>query len=245
MHSPIILNERPVIEKRKIEKTGGIVFIGDIHGDFSFLEKICSEHKNYALVQVGDLGLGFNPIEFEMDILTKKIYPHLKSNNNELVLIAGNKDSKQRFYEIRYKVLPYNIYMPADYEVFSINDKDFICVSGAVSFDRSERILNKSYWYDEYFSFEKLNCKKADVLVTHTAPSWCYPENVDDMISPFKEKDMALTVDVKHERQVVGEVFNLCKPSVHVYGHFHSSNLEIINNCVHKLMDIKETWKFI
>jgi hypothetical protein len=38
------------------------------------------------------------------------------------------------------------------------------------------------------------------------------------------------------------EICKLCKPRLHLYGHFHSSWTERVNGCVHKLLDINEIW---
>jgi hypothetical protein len=52
-----------------------------------------------------------------------------------------------------------------------------------------------------------------------------------------------LIEDLMNERSVMDEIFKQCRPSMHFYGHFHSSVTERINCCIHKLLDIHELYE--
>lgn len=226
--------------KRLTKKS--ILFLGDTHGDYDWIKIISGDYTDCAIVHVGDIGLGFHSYKTENEILTKKLLPVLQQNNNDLFLMRGNHDSKQRFAEFRKQNLSY-IHFPEDYEVVELNNKKFMFVGGAISIDRFGRTPGHSYWSDEVVVFEKDKCQEVDVLVTHTAPSWCYPQTVNDMVLGWAREDKTLLEDLKKERNLLDNIFYLTKPSLHVYGHFHSNWNETINNCKHKLMDINEVWE--
>lgn len=227
---------------KQLNKTG-LIFVGDTHGYFDGLKNIAQEVSDFAIVHVGDVGLGFNSLKTELEILTKKLQPHYLKNNNDLIFLRGNHDSKQRFAELRKENLQ-NIYFPKDYETYSINNKTIMFIGGAISVDRCGRTPGVSYWSDEKVVLNEDKCQKCDILVTHTAPSWCFPQSFGDIVYGWAKEDSYLIEDLTNERSIVDKIFNICQPSYHVYGHFHSSWSETINNCEHRLLDINEFWEF-
>lgn len=221
----------------------GLVFVGDTHGYFDALKNIAQEVSDFAIVHVGDVGLGFNSLKTELEILTKKLQPHCIKNNNDLILLRGNHDSNQRFAELRKKNLQ-NIYFPQDYEMYSINNKTIMFVGGAISVDRSGRTPGVSYWSDEKVILKESQCQKCNILVTHTSPSWCFPQTFGEIVHNWALEDSFLIQDLTKERSIMDKIFELCQPSYHVYGHFHSSWSETIRNCEHRLLNINEFWEF-
>jgi len=99
-----------------------------------------------------------------------------------------------------------------------------------------------SYWPGETVVFDRDKCKEVDILVTHTAPTWCFPQQFNEMVYGWTRKDADLIGDLSDERAVMNEICKLCKPKLHLYGHFHSSWSEEINGCKHKLLNINEIW---
>ena len=86
--------------------------------------------------------------------------------------------------------------------------------------------------------------KEVDVLITHTAPSWCFPQQFNEMVYGWATEDAYLLEDLTEERSVMDEIFKKCKPKYHYYRHFHSSWTEEINGCKHKLLNINELYEF-
>lgn len=214
-----------------------LCFIGDVHGDYFFIEDFCKHHRDYVICQVGDLGLGFGTVESEQAYLNS-INKACKANNNAFCVIRGNHDNPARFALFRKKFT--NIYFPEDYEVCEWSTKKIQFIGGAISIDRTARTNGKSYWKDEVVVFNKSKCQKVDILVTHTAPSYCFPQQVNEMVYKWAEVDSSLIKDLTAERAVMDEIFKLCKPSYHVYGHFHATRTEEIAGCKHNLLDINE-----
>jgi len=220
-----------------------IVYIGDIHGDVRFLHSVCLDFENTLLIQVGDAGFGFSSYESELRTL-KIIDNACQERSNNIIFIRGNHDSKNRFLDLNKQNELTNIHFPKDYEVITINNKTYQFIGGAISIDRTGRREALDYWSNEVVDSYLNKCKKVDVLVTHTAPHFCYPQRLSSMVLGWAEQDTTLLKDLNKERQLMTTIFNKCQPELHVYGHFHSSETEVIENCTHKLLDINEVWEF-
>jgi len=63
-----------------------------------------------------------------------------------------------------------------------------------------------------------------------------------EMVYGWARDDAYLLEDLMDERAIMDEIFKNCKPSLHIYGHFHSSWNEEINGCRHRLLSINEIW---
>ena len=48
-----------------------LLFVGDIHGDFSFLRETCENVSEALIIQVGDCGLGFHRKSHEVENLKR------------------------------------------------------------------------------------------------------------------------------------------------------------------------------
>lgn len=220
-----------------------LLFIGDIHGDFHFLNECCYKVEKSLMVQVGDCGLGFHSTTYEEEYL-KKINNTCEQFNNQLLLLFGNHDSRDRFSFFRQKNIFNNITFLDDYDVVKYKDKTIQFIGGAISVDRTGRKEGISYWENEGVVFNRDACQKVDILVTHTAPSHCFPQQFNEMVYGWAREDAYLIEDLTDERAVMDEIFKLCSPSLHIYGHFHSSCIERVNGCVSKLLDINELWEY-
>ena len=153
-----------------------IIFIGDVHGEFKELSnKLANTNvKNSTFIQVGDFGLGFKRKEneaAELNTLNKR----LKDLNNEMYVIRGNHDDPSYFTSNRSYS---NILFLEDYTLLKVEGKNILLVGGAISIDRSWRVLNNSYWLEEVFVYDKIklenalrNFDRVDIVVTHNAPN--------------------------------------------------------------------------
>jgi hypothetical protein len=216
-----------------------LLFIGDIHGDFHFLNECCYKVEKSLIVQVGDCGLGFRSVHYEEEHL-KKINNTCIQYDNHLLLLFGNHDSRERFSLFREKNTFSNITFLNDYDIVNYKNKTIQFIGGAISIDRTGRTLGTSYWENEGVVFNRESCKKVDILVTHTAPSFCSPQSFNEMVYGWAREDAYLLEDLTDERAVMDEIFKICSPKYHFYGHFHFSHSETIKNCTHKLLDINE-----
>ena len=196
-----------------------ILFVGDVHGkwwDYGYIiseEKYDYENPTQGLlkdhfdmsIQVGDFGWGFpNPKLREVEYLENVM------ENSNSKYIRGNHDNpaacrKHRFY---------------------INDgtydeeNEIFHVGGAYSIDHMVRKEGLTWWRDEELSYiELMNCintydeKKPKIMVTHDGP-----ESIINSVFPFYRKDRN-----DRTRQALDNMFEIHKPEIHIFGHWHYS----------------------
>jgi UDP-2,3-diacylglucosamine pyrophosphatase LpxH len=229
---------------KKLNKNKPLLFLGDHHGEWRFLFDIIREKniENCNIISVGDLGIGFKYKKESEYSQSEKLSNMFKEKNINFYGIAGNHDNRF-FFEGKNRIVYENFELFEDYTVAEYNGKTIQFIGGAISIDRTGRREGISYWEDEKVVFDKDKCQKVDILVTHTAPSWCFPQQFNEMVYGWAREDAYLLEDLTDERAVMDEIFKICKPSLHLYGHFHTSVTERINGCIHKLLDINEIWE--
>lgn len=217
---------------------------GDIHGDLNFFSRqIQLLPENSILVQIGDFGTGF----IGRSIFERFVYEwqtELAAKNCFVFVLRGNHDMEETHFEGQY-LLP-NIQFLPDYSVIKINDKNCLFVGGAISVDRKVRRQGVSYWDTEPFIYdceavENIKKEYGEIfgIFTHSAPSYCDPVQFHGIVLDYAKIDPTLTQELLAERKEIDKLFDF-KPKLHVYGHFHHSNLERINDCDHHLLGINE-----
>jgi len=240
---------------------------GDIHGEFKTLlyEIKRKGITNSIILVAGDCGIGFEKAEYYKQ-LYQKLNKTLRKINCLLLLIRGNHDDPQYFQEISRIDYPLMKTLP-DYSVVSFKNHNILCVGGAVSIDRSQRLhamwlakLNKRivkyYWEDEMPVYNptslaefKKNQLLIDIVVTHTAPSFCMPTSKTG-IAGWLLRDNHLEEDISKERLIIDEIYNHLIADRHpisnwFYGHFHTSNTENISDISFRMLDIMELYECI
>lgn len=215
-----------------------LIFLGDNHGAWHELYSIVDykQLKNCYIISVGDLGVGFHNKEYP---LYKTLNSDFKERNINFYGIRGNHDDPS-YFEGDERIVLSNFELIEDYSIFEYNNQIIQFVGGAISIDRTGRREGVSYWSGERVNYKPELLKEVDVLVTHTAPSFCFPQQFNEMVYGWAAEDAYLLEDLTDERAVMDEIFKKCKPKYHYYGHFHSSWSEKINGCKHRLLDINE-----
>jgi DNA repair exonuclease SbcCD nuclease subunit len=228
---------------KTLNKDKPILFLGDHHGAWSQLLDIIETKKikDCYLISVGDSGIGFTSWENQVRI-NERLNEEFKKNNIVFMSIRGNHDDPDYFKGLE-RISLSNFELIEDYTVAEYGDKKIQFIGGATSIDRTGRKEGASYWQREVVNFDRDKCEEVDILVTHTAPSWCFPQQFNEMVYGWAKEDAYLLEDLTEERAIMDEICKLCKPRLHLYGHFHSSWTERVNGCVHKLLDINEIWE--
>ena len=227
---------------KKMDDTKPIFYIGDHHGDWKQLFWFANRLKleNCYLISVGDSGIGFRPKNEQIEninVLNNKF----KKLDITFMSIRGNHDDPS-YYNGDNKIQLDNFQTIEDYTVMEHNGKLIQFIGGATSIDRSMRREGISYWSGESLNFQKDGLQKVDTLVSHTAPSWCFPQGFNEMVYSWAREDADLLEELTDERAVMSEIAKVCQPSLHLYGHFHDSWSEEINGCKHRLLNINEIW---
>lgn len=244
-----------------------ILYLGDLHGNFSLIHQYVKNYdiKDAHIIQVGDFGVGFALLDKERRALG--MFHDLFVKNNVIVwAIRGNHDFKPYFDNDPFGFS--NIRLVPDYTVLELEGKKILCVGGAVSVDREWRytgaqrrgefdvVPGQSWWKDEVFVLEKekvVDLKGINIVVTHTCPSYCPPDNTFGFGS-FVEGiirdtgDVELKTDLNVERQAMNDLFHYLKINGnnidnHYYGHYHKSEVQNYDGIVHRMLGVGELWE--
>jgi len=219
-----------------------IFYIGDHHGDWTQLFWFANRLKleKCHLISVGDCGIGFRQHKQQIEVI-HQLNNKFKKLDIIFMSIRGNHDDPSYFHGAD-RICLSNFELIEDYSVYEHNSKQIQFIGGAISIDRTQRREGISYWSDEGLNFNSKKLQKVDILVTHTAPSWCFPQGFNEMVYSWAREDAYLLEELTDERAVMDEILKACNPSLHLYGHFHDSRNEKINNCNHRLLNINEIW---
>ena len=204
--------------------------VGDIHGKIY-------DYRSYALVtgvrgrqivqpeysvQVGDFGIGFfSPFWHEKEVEWQKQHPQHR-------FIRGNHDDPAKCKT-----------MPGYIEDGTV-EGDVMFVGGAWSIDYDWRTPGIDWWPDEELSYEELDKLitkfgqvKPRVMITHDCPT----EVAWEM---FLSKGLGLG-DNKQIKTRTGEalqaMFDIHKPELWVYGHWHNTRRANIKGTVFQCLD--------
>lgn len=249
-----------------------VVVSGDIHGDFNQLVyKLCMQYgmTDTLLIVAGDCGFGFEKKDYYYS-MAKRNNKRMNSANNWIVFVRGNHDTPEYFDGKVFRRKRF-IAVP-DYSVIQAAGHTILCVSGAISVDRSwrknrwtqltahnhhlvsdEPLACNIYWRDEapVYNEELLDAINEhfaiDTIVTHTAPFFCELTTKNGLDS-WEENDETLLEDVANERETIDKIYNKLYADNHpvthwCYGHFHQSWHSSIDGVLFLMLDIMEFYQ--
>ena len=245
---------------------GNLIFIGDIHQNFAYLKWYAKQRhlENASIIQLGDWGLGFNDYNYDirlMDDLNK----FFEERNIHTYALRGNHDDPF-FWDGHLDNKWTNLHLVKDYTILNICGYDIFFCGGSISIDRKYRLNEMQmyarngqqknlYWFDEKFVLneEKLKeVKGVDIVVTHTAPDFCFPQNVNGKFAPivdhFAYGDPTLKDELMEERLLVTKMWEILKennfPRMWLYGHFHNTHMDTFDGCDFRLLNINEAFEY-
>lgn len=247
----------------------GFFVIGDTHGNHKLIIHRIKSGKleNETFFHVGDFGVGFRDYTKDVHEL-RELNKFLKVKNCHLYVIRGNHDNPA-FFDGNHNYS--NLHLMEDYSVVEVNGDNVLMVGGAVSVDRKLRKDDMQkyasvgrdvelYWYDEGFVLdeEKLkDIKGVRYVITHSSPKFVYPINDQsngvDSHGPFVQRfaweDYGLKDDLNKERNDITRMWELLQDYNFIdkwfYGHFHTSERELIDGTEFILLNINEFYSEI
>ena len=247
----------------RVEDASGVVVCGDIHGHFDELvDMVCDKHgmTDTVVVVAGDCGFGF--CEFaEYQRMMERNADKLRRTNNRIFFVRGNHDNPAYFdgatiCNDRFVAVP-------DYAVIIAAGHTVLCVGGALSFDRKQRLdelcltpadadkfAKGMYWRDEmpFYDAAMLDAiteaHAIDTVVTHTAPSFCWPM-VKDIPPCALHGDPNLRDDLNAERATIDRIYSHLTRAHQpldrwYYGHIHTSARSTVGDTLFVLLSIME-----
>ena len=205
-----------------------IIVSGDIHGDFKTLVfKLCIQYgcTDTLLIVAGDCGFGFDKLGY-YDRVYNTVAGRLRKANNWIVFVRGNHDNpayyaEERINHARWRTVP-------DYSIISVCEHNILCIGGATSIDRYQRMKENArnhvkdvsyYWPDEAPEYKPAELEAIpgtigiDTVITHTAPSFC-ELNSHIGLQSWAEWDSELIKDVASERAVMDQIFQISRAKV-------------------------------
>lgn len=223
-----------------------IYFCGDLHGNLEYLKYIInSQHITNSVIFIcGDVGLGFQP-KWEramIDVINKK----LVLTNNYIIGIRGNHDNPLCFYDtslVKDNGKPMNWLNVPDYTIVDVCNQSILCIGGATSIDRLYRKdVGAGYWLNEYIKYQPKVDSPVNIICTHSAPSFCFPNDKGGIVYEYAQYDLDLLKDIDEERAIMDMIYEDYKNEVThwYYGHFHKSQMQTINKTQFKLLNIGE-----
>lgn len=189
-------------------------FIGDVHGKYGPYKKIIKDCP--WSIQVGDMGVGF----LKEDRVDERKYfanPPFDKMKGKHFFIRGNHDNP----DVCKK---HQMCIP-DGLVF----QNMMFIGGAISIDRASRTIGYDWWPDEellYTELQELVDKfiktKPEIMITHTCPHDLGIELIRRLGFSGKEKDRTSLA--------FQEMWSAHSPKLWVFGHYHLSFDQTINN---------------
>ena len=178
-----------------------MIFIGDIHGGWTYYLQLIQNITHTPTVQVGDLAIGFAG------------YPHPQKIEGNHWFIRGNHDNP---HEIRKHP---NYLGDFGYR----EDWDLFYVGGADSIDKQWRTIGVNWWPEEeidYYTLAEIVIpmfkeKRPKMVVTHTCPETITKELQKVLNNGWNNPP---TTRTEHALQLM---FEAHQPDVWVFGHFH------------------------
>ena len=179
-----------------------IYLTGDTHGDMSRFKYIDYQYSDIIII-LGDFGGIFYNDSKQFSEARKEweddIFGTLGDMRCTFLFIDGNHDNIDRLEELptKYKfgsqvgVVSDNVFYLKRGHIYTIEDKKFLCMGGALSQDKHRRTEGVDYWRNENPTFKdwnKLemalldNQYKVDYVLTHTPPEFIVKQILDYQI---------------------------------------------------------------
>ena len=193
-----------------------VAILGDIHGDLEYLDYALGAARLIGVelvIQVGDLGLGFDA-DFQDQIIEAT-----KHNDMPLWAIRGNHDSPEMFSQ---HIVLMNFNIIPDGFITTIGNTRVAFVGGAVSIDRTARVPHVSWWPEERVNPSVINqivmnsSDTADVLISHEAPG--VPPNLGN--PPVRITDVVQD-DCNEDRALIRRAAEELNVHTIYHGHYH------------------------
>lgn len=206
------------------------LIVGDLHGEWKYLNTLINHKKPDIILQVGDFGWWphfHNKTGLSSE--NKKFNQFgIKNKNTKVLWIPGNHENWDDLnclttdepFEIQDNIT----YCPFG-TIIEINGLNILCCGGAESTDKESRTKGLDWWKSEIITQKEMDnlpeCK-IDVVISHTIPRFFFEQ---------------ATWTWYHERYndpstyALQLIFTKYQPKRWYSGHFHHYHKQKINDC--------------
>ena len=227
-----------------------IYLTGDCHGDMSRF-KFTDYQFNDIVIILGDFGGIFYNESKQFNEARKEweddIFGTLGDQRCTFLFIDGNHDNIDRLENLptQYKfgnqvgVASDNVYWLKRGHVYTIEDKKFLCMGGALSQDKHRRTEGVDWWRNENPTFKdwnKLelellnNDYKVDYVLTHTPPEFIVTRILkwqaeSDPNTPrwMIEEGTMFNKSNDPTSKTLSKVYDMTKFDIWFFGHMHAN----------------------
>ncbi len=218
-----------------------IYLLGDNHGYYEEVLDLITEKSIHdaVILHVGDGDEGCENWSADHAHILNE---HFAARSIEYLSIRGNHSDPALFDGSvnlsHFKLLP-------DYTRLCVNGQSWLLIGGAISINRMDLVPGVDWWPAERFKLRRELLEPADVLVTHSGPSWIGPPCRNDFVEIFASTEMDqlgrdLIDELEIERALHDEVFRVVHPSHWYLGHFHNSETKHHQSCHTRILDVCE-----
>lgn len=216
---------------KQLEDATKILFLGDSHGDYSFVEKALHTAHNLSadvIIQLGDFGIwpGQSGAAFRT-LVSEYSWKY----DIPVFFIDGNHEDfdwllAQPLDEDGLRpILPGLVHIPRGFRwTSSVSGETFLALGGATSVDADRRTLGKSFWLQESITDEDVEKTvsggQADIMLTHDCPVGTSIPGIEHRkyVSYFDHSELERAWD---HREKLREAVDVIKPKRLFHGHFH------------------------
>lgn len=199
-----------------------ILAVGDLHGDWSSLNRLISKKNPDIILQCGDFGW-WPQFEIKRPVLygqhKKWLLRGIKPGNAKIYWCDGNHESYlhlQQYQNGKTHQMYKNVYYCSRGSVVNLpDDRRVLFMGGASSVDKNKRTPGLDWFPEENISQidldRALNIPRADIdiVVSHTCPDLFFT----DQERVEKEND--------GNRKALNEILMKHRPNLWLFGHWH------------------------
>ena len=197
-----------------------VLVIGDLHGDFTHLNKVIEEFHPHLVLSTGDFGC------WDIKQMKNAIVPR----GSRIIFVDGNHENHNILKQLRKTVhnakrpilvVPQVYYAPRG-TLLSVNNKTILLMGGGDSTDKESRTPGIDWFEAEEITLADINdvkeCK-VDIIVSHSAPR-------------FVEEAMGIEpLGGRYSSVNLEFLFDGFKPKKWYFGHYHIPFHKEIDGC--------------
>ena len=194
-----------------------IMFVGDVHGDWTSLNYFIQEHDPDILFIAGDVAYfwkhDFHDSEGKIKPGRTKIYWVAGNHENHSILKSSGKFPYGKIHKLET-----NIYFCAFGSTLKLPDgRTILFVGGADSIDKQYRIIGKDWWRNETIQNDEFDALpdpkkvKIDIVLSHTNPT-----SFELHLSGYRTEKY-----YDPSCKALQQILERYEPSLWFFGHYH------------------------